>query len=34
MGRISKYYEENCLMQMAFVKDNKMSVEAVCGCHR
>ena len=27
MGRISKYYEENCLMQMAFVKDNKMSVE-------
>lgn len=27
MGRISKYYEENCLMQMAFVKDGKMSVE-------
>ena len=27
MGRISKYYEENCLMQMAFVKDNKLSVE-------
>ena len=27
MGRISKYYEENCLMQMAFVKDSKMSVE-------
>ena len=27
MGRIGKYYEENCLMQMTFVKDNKMSVE-------
>ena len=26
-GRISKYYEENCLMQQAFVKENKTSVE-------
>jgi len=26
-GRIGKYYEENCLMQMAFVKENKISVE-------
>ena len=27
MGRIGKYYEENCLMQQAFVKENKTSVE-------
>ncbi|MFI3312553.1 MAG: translation elongation factor Ts [Eubacteriales bacterium] len=27
MGRISKYYVENCLMQQAFVKESKMSVE-------
>ena len=27
MGRIGKYYEENCLLQQAFVKDNKVSVE-------
>lgn len=26
-GRIGKYYEENCLLQQTFVKDNKMSVE-------
>jgi len=26
-GRISKYYEENCLLQQAFVKENKISVE-------
>jgi len=26
-GRIGKYYEENCLMQQAFVKENKISVE-------
>ncbi len=26
-GRISKYYEENCLLQQAFVKENKSSVE-------
>ena len=26
MGRISKYYEENCLLQMPFVKENKISV--------
>ena len=26
-GRIGKYYEENCLMQQAFVKENKVSVE-------
>jgi elongation factor Ts len=27
LGRIGKYYEENCLMQQAFVKENKSSVE-------
>ena len=27
-GRIGKYYEENCLLQQAFVKENKVSVEA------
>jgi elongation factor Ts len=27
-GRIRKYYEENCLLQQAFVKENKISVEA------
>ena len=27
MGRIGKYYEENCLLQQAFVKDGSMSVE-------
>lgn len=27
MGRINKYYEENCLLQQAFVKENKISVE-------
>lgn len=26
-GRIGKYYEENCLMQQAFVKGDKISVE-------
>ena len=26
-GRVGKYYEENCLLQQTFVKDNKMSVE-------
>lgn len=26
-GRIGKYYEENCLLQQAFVKENKISVE-------
>ena len=26
-GRISKYYEENCLLQQAFVKGDKISVE-------
>ncbi len=26
-GRIGKYYEENCLLQQAFVKENKQSVE-------
>lgn len=26
-GRVSKYYEENCLLQQAFVKENKISVE-------
>lgn len=27
MGRIGKYYEENCLLQQAFVKENKTTVE-------
>ncbi len=27
MGRVGKYYEENCLMQQAFVKGDKISVE-------
>lgn len=27
MGRVGKYYEENCLLQQAFVKENKLSVE-------
>ena len=26
-ARIGKYYEENCLLQQAFVKENKISVE-------
>ena len=26
-GRINKYYKENCLLQQAYVKDDKMSVE-------
>jgi len=26
-GRVAKYYEENCLLQQIFVKDNKVSVE-------
>ncbi|HJF53039.1 MAG TPA: translation elongation factor Ts [Butyricicoccus pullicaecorum] len=26
-GRIGKYYEENCLLQQAFVKENKVTVE-------
>ena len=27
-GRVGKYYEEYCLLQQAFVKENKVSVEA------
>jgi len=27
MGKMGKYYEENCLLQQAFVKENKISVE-------
>ena len=27
MGKLGKYYEENCLLQQAFVKENKSSVE-------
>lgn len=27
LGRVSKYYKENCLLQQEFVKDNTMSVE-------
>lgn len=26
-GRVGKYYEENCLLQQAFVKENKVTVE-------
>ncbi|MEG1800852.1 MAG: translation elongation factor Ts, partial [Oscillospiraceae bacterium] len=26
MGRISKYYKENCLLEQAFVKDEKLSI--------
>ncbi len=26
-GKINKYYQENCLLKQAYVKDNKMSVE-------
>ena len=26
MGKIGKYYEENCLVNQVFVKDNKMSI--------
>ena len=26
-GKINKFYEENCLMQQAFVKDGSMTVE-------
>ena len=25
-GKINKYYEENCLLDQAFVKDNKLTV--------
>ena len=27
LGKIGKYYEENCLVNQAFVKDNKLTVE-------
>ena len=27
MGKLNKFYEENCLLQQAFVKENKISVE-------
>lgn len=27
MGKIGKYYEENCLLKQAFIKDNKSNVE-------
>ena len=27
MGKMGKFYEENCLLQQAFVKENKISVE-------
>ena len=27
LGKINKYYQENCLLKQAYVKDNKMSVE-------
>ena len=26
-GKLNKFYEENCLLQQAFVKDGSMSVE-------
>ena len=31
MGKMGKYYEENCLLQQAFVKENKISVEKHIG---
>jgi elongation factor Ts len=27
MGKLKKYYSENCLMQQEFVKDSSMTVE-------
>ncbi len=27
MGKVGKYYEENCLLNQAFIKENKISVE-------
>ena len=27
-GKMNKFFEENCLLQQAFVKENKVSVEA------
>ena len=27
MGKLNKFYEENCLLQQAFVKDGTMTVE-------
>ena len=27
MGKLNKFYEENCLLQQPFVKDGSMSVE-------
>ena len=27
MGKLNKFYSENCLLQQEFVKDNSMSVE-------
>ena len=27
MGKMNKFYEENCLLQQEFVKDNSMTVE-------
>ena len=28
-GKINKYYDENCLMKQAFVKDPSLSIEKV-----
>ena len=27
LGKINKYYQENCLLKQAYVKDQKLSVE-------
>ena len=27
LGKINKYYQENCLLKQAYVKDQKISVE-------
>jgi len=31
IGKMNKYYEENCLLQQKFVKDDKMTVEKYAG---
>ena len=27
MGKVGKYYEENCLLNQAFIKENKITVD-------
>ena len=31
LGKIGKFYTENCLMKQAFVKDDSLSIEKVVG---